>query len=181
MLRISTDNIRYTVSVTGDDGAVLTPASGTLSGGVLNDATITLSGLRSGGSYTVTAVGEAGFRRTLSATFTVERAPARVFKKLESSSAFVTLTVWTEDCTGSANVSFPAGLIPDATDPALSAVTNYAGGSYGAGSFTDAENFTVPYASRSYRFFKDNTGTVYSAAQFPVYVGGTEAVEPSPA
>lgn len=179
-LRISTDEIGYTLTVTGEGAAVNDPTGGKLTGGVISDATVTVSGLKSGVTYTVTAVGSAGYEKTLSATFTVESAATRVFKKLERSGAFVTLTVWTEDTTGTASVSFPEGLVPDATDGALAAVANYDGGTYAAGAFTDAESFTVPYASRSYRFFTDSPGA-YSAAQFAVSVGTTEAVVPTPA
>lgn len=180
-LRISTDTILYSVSVTGADGVSVSPASGSLSGGTLSDVSVTLSGLKVGESYTVTAVGEAGFRQTLSASFTVQNAVSKAYKELSSDSASVTLTVWTDNCSGTASVSFPAGLIPDSTDPALAGVYNFNGSSYESGTLSDTASFTASHSSRTYRFFKSSPTTVYTAKQFTVYIDGTEAVVPSPA
>lgn len=180
-LRISTDNILYSVSVTAADDVSVSPASGSLVGGVISDATVTISGLKDGESYTVTAVGEAGFVQTLSATFTVENAAAKVYKEISSDSVSVTLTVWTDNCSGTASVAFPAGLIPDSTDPALAGVYNYNGSSYEASNLNDASSFSASHSSRTYRFFKSSPTTVYTVGQFDVFVGGVEAVVPTPA
>ena len=81
-LRVSTDNIVYTIEVTG--GATLSSSSGELSGGVASDAEITLSDLTDGGTYTVTAVGAAGFSEMLTATFTVITDPQKMYKYVDA-------------------------------------------------------------------------------------------------
>ena len=69
-------------------------------------------------------------------------------------------------------VTFPAGLIPDSTDPILAAVKNYEGNTYVAKSFTDKNSFQSASSSRSYRFFKTDG---YTAGSFTVKMGDASA------
>ncbi len=125
--------------------------------------------VEAGKTYNVKAVGNAGYTKTLSATFTVQPLPTGFYKHLEPDTAndyFVLLTVWTENVTGDVTVDFPDGLIPDATDPHLANIQNYFDGSY-QGTSTGEINFSE-YNSRTYRFFKENPSRIYSVGDFTV-------------
>lgn len=170
-LRFADDDVTYTVSVSHDAGIApsVSSGSGTLAGGTLSTATVTLSGLEKGKSYTVTAVGTAGYEKTISATFVISDDEQNLYKHLDASSDyFVVLTVWSKNVTGELSVSLPdacEGLIPDSTDPILSGIYNFDGSSYKAFSFNDNESFVENYSSRTYRFFIDSGKT---AADFDV-------------
>ena len=172
-LRFSEDDINYTVTVTADkegvsadvilNNSVLTSSlSGILVVGEKPTETkITLSNLQKGVTYTVTAVGEAGYKQTLQAEFYVSDNEENVYWHVDTTNpAYVLLTVWTENATGTLSVKYEgSGLIPDNTNPVLTNVNNYGTG-YGNISFTDAENFDQTYSSYTYRFFID--GSDYS-------------------
>lgn len=174
-LRVSELPVTYEVSV--DNGATI-KINGTVAttgefeaNGTQQTATVEISGLQRGQTYTVTATGRNGFVRTLSATFTVQAAETQVFKRVEQTEHYVLLTVWTQDVTGTAIIQPPASLIPDNTDPIL------AGFATGA-SITDSQSFAKAYSSRTYRFFISNTDTAkYSADDFAVTVGDKTAVK----
>lgn len=129
-----------------------------------------------GKTYTVRVVANAGYTKTLSATFVVPQKPNKLYKHLDvSDSRYVLLTVWTEDVSGNVTVRFPAGLIPDATGGAWAAIDNFSNGSYGAG-----ETTSVPLGANSsicYRFFKENPTTSYSLSQFEVTIGEGETAK----
>ena len=183
--RMSGEEITYTV--TADNGATVgvLPGDGKLAGNTQASADVVISGLQDGKTYTVTATGVAGYRETLTATFTVLEA-AGVYKYLDiSNPAYVVLTVWTENVAGNASITFPAGLIPDATDPALSAIYNYNSSGdpyqYESANFSDGGSFVLPYSSHSYRFFKENVATAYALNGFTkVTVNGVDAQEAIP-
>lgn len=169
-LRYSEDDITYTVTA---DGGILSTGTGTLTGGSHNKTSITLSDLKKNKTYTVTAVGEAGYESTLKATFTLANEGEGVYKYLDTAAdpAYVLLTVWTENVSGNAEVTFPAGLVPDTTDSAMADVKNYSDGSYTSGNFTDGTGFDNTYSSHVYRFFKTDSAS-YSVGDFTVSVGG---------
>lgn len=176
--RISELDVSYTVTVTDGEGnaaagVIVTPASGTLAAGSKQSASVKISGLEQGETYTVTARGENGFVKTLSATFTVTEQENKVFKRVEQTEHYVLLTVWTQKVMGDAVISgIPAALIPDNTDPALANVKT------ADTAFTDDVSFnTKEYASRTYRFFIPmEDDTAYTVDNFEVMVGTTEAV-----
>lgn len=148
---------------------------------------VKLSGLNNGYSYivTVTATGgdvvngtiqPGGYVKTLSATFTVADTTDGFYMNVDDTTDphYIVLTVWTENITGTVSVEFPAGLIPDSTNPRLAGVNNYQGnGNYGAGSVTDDVNFKTSYSSYSYRFFKTSG---YTTGTFTVMLGDKAAV-----
>lgn len=175
-LRYSESSIGYTVSVSG--GAAVSSASGTLAN---DDISITISNLVDGQSYTVTATGEAGYTKTLSATFTVKNQSEGVYKYLEMdpSGTFVLLTVWTENKSGAVTIRFPDGLIPDTTDEALAAIRNYKKGQYIANTdesgVSDSAGTLDVYSSHTYRFFLVEPFTNYPVKAFTVTVGGIVA------
>ena len=120
-----------------------------------------------GNTYLVEVTANAGYSKTLRATFVVDEKPEGFYKELDTGNDyFVLLTVWTEQVSGDVTVAFPAGLIPDDTDPAMAAVENYADGAFGAGVTGKME--LGEYASHTYRFFKENTAASFAVGQFTV-------------
>ena len=175
--RWSADPISYTVTVSGTGGATATvsPASGTIAAGAANSVTITVSGLTSGHMYTVNAVGTAGYVENLSATFWIPGADNIVYKHLDTSDPnYAVLTVWTHNVSGTASISYPNGLIPDDTDPAMTGWTT------NGGSGSDTVSFAgTTFASHRYRFFY-GTNTSPTVANFNVTVNGVTANESTP-
>lgn len=141
-LRFSDEDISYTVT---SDGGSLSVMEGTLTKKIKSEDTVTLSGLEDGKTYTVKAIGKAGFEETLTATFTVQSDAHAVYMHTDTSNpTFVVLTVWTKDLSGTVTVTIPEGLIPDNTDPSMEKFT------------TETRQFQFrleKYSSVSYRFF----------------------------
>ena len=108
-------------------------------------------------TYKVTAVGKNGFEIELSATFKIME-DGGFYKNTDiSNGSYVLLTVWTLNMNGDVKIEFPAGLIPDNTDPRMANVHNYVDGQYVAYVFTDVESFgdtNKKSSSHVYRFFK---------------------------
>jgi len=176
----STDTNTFTPSGEAS-GVTVAPASGTLAAGP-HSAEISLSGMQNGNAYRVTVTGSAGYQKAVSAIFCVNDDAKGVYKHLDTSATeYVVLTVWVDNISGVGEVTFPAGLIPDSTDPVLTSITSYSGGGlYTGGGFTDSVNFTSVYSSASYRFFKVNNTDSFSADSFKVFVNGTEADKKEP-
>ena len=150
-------DIHYTVSV---EPAASVSYSGdqtiTVSEGV---EIITVSGLEEGKTYTVTVTGSSGYVHTLRATFTVEEAITGVFKNTTNYGDYVLLTVWSEGMSGTVTVTVPQGLIPDATDDALTGKV--------AGSAVEVS--LNSYQSRTFRFF---IADGYGGEAIPVILEG---------
>ena len=157
--RYSEENIKY-----GDDQLVLV-------GNGVDQTTVTLQNLKMGETYIVTATGRAGYKQVLKAEFFVSDKEENVYKHLDTSnSAYVLLTVWTENVTGSLNIDVTKnGLIPDNTDPALRNVFNYNDGEYGTMEITDSDNYKAAYSSYTYRFFVSGSSS-YSVEDFNVSI-----------
>lgn len=172
-LNFSDDEITYTVAVkaTGHGGAepVLSPAEGTIANGQTNTVTVTLSNLKQGATYTVTAVGRAGYKQTLKAQFTIGTGDENIYKHLADHDEYLLLTVWTENLKGNVTISCgKEGLIPDNTDPVMADMMNYSDGTYKALAAGDPDyrvkdgtSFTNTYSSRVYRFFRSDPAAVY--------------------
>lgn len=182
-LRHTEYDIRYEVTC-NDEEVTITNGSGTLNGNAVSSATVIVSGLKGGNTYTVTAVGTGGdsgkdgYKKTLTATFTVMD-DGKIYKHLDTTNpAYVVLTLWTEDLNGNVTVSYDGeNLIPDHTDNVLKSIYNYNSEKYGGFSFTDT--FEKPYSSRTYRFFIAEPGT-FSADQFTVTLGEKIAAPGTP-
>lgn len=176
-IRVSEVECKYTVIVTSEDTTYtidrteITVAANTKSNTVIN-----LGNLKDGYTYTVTVTANGGYVKTLSAKFQVGTTNDGFFMNVDDSNdSYVILTVWTENITGTVNITFPKGLIPDVTDPVLAGITNYSKGTYTSGSFADSSSFVSGYSSRSYRFFKTSD---YNKEAFTVKIGDRTA-EPS--
>ena len=177
-LRISEVDCTYTVTVTSEDSTF------TINGETVTQTVIeveagqtltqiNLANLKDGYSYKVSATANGGYTKTLSATFEVAPERSGFYMNVDSSDDnYVILTVWTENVTGTVNITFPENLIPDSTDSVMAGITNYQNNAYVAGSFDDAENFTQGYSSHSYRFFKTAS---YTGGNFTVKIGNQEA------
>lgn len=189
--RVNDHEIAYTITVTGPEGFLLQKQDDKLGADAKEDDVITLSALKAGENYTVTVTSDQtdgkGFVKTLSATFKVIQPEKTAYMHLDvSNPAYVVLTVWTKNLTGVAQISFPAGLIPDETDAVIRAanIDNYEDGVYKEGSFedgestgiTDSTSFTAAYSSHAYRFFIDEVKT-YNVSNFAAVVGGVPAQE----
>lgn len=172
-LRNSDMKIGYTVSLEKpqDASGYLDITEGELTG-TEKTKTVTLRDVQPGVTYTVTAIGEAGYTQELSATFRVADKDQNVYKNLtQSPDGYLLLTVWTHNVAGTLNISFPDCLVPDNTNPDMESVFNR--DPSGANSFTSG--FTK-YSSKTYRFFgtaeaKDFLvtgtidGSIYTAAE----------------
>ena len=162
-LRYATADITYSYTVTKDNTEV-THGNGTLSGKQLTTDYISLTNLTKG-TYTVTATAARPFAATLTGSFTIPEESGGVKYSVSDSagSPFATLTVWTTNYSGNIQITWPAGVIPDSTDPALAGVITNSGSSYGAGSLTVTSS---TYESNTYRFFKTDPSAIYSNANF---------------
>lgn len=169
-LRWAEMDIEYTVTV--DEDATVSYPSEThkLAGNGKQTAVVTLSGLKDGTTYTVTATGTGGgYSKTISAKLVVSMKP-KVCKSLAVSDDYVVLTVWTAgDVKGAVSIRCTADVIPDNTDPVMN--------TWGAGKGPWADSFSSAYSSHQYRFFTDKTLT---ADDFTVTVGGELAEEAEP-
>lgn len=176
-LLISEVDCSYSVKVTplnDDDEVSVSADSYTAPADTKTDRELTISGLDNGNSYKVEVTSTGGYVKTLSATFTVADTTDGFYMNVDDTDPhYIVLTVWTENIMGTVNVTFPAGLIPDTTNPRLAGVNNYQGNSYIQGSFTDAESFDKAYSSYSYRFFKTSG---YTSGDFTVELGEKAAV-----
>lgn len=168
VLRWSDIPIKYSVSVSPADGVTVTPSNGVISFGDDLFARVTISGLKNGTTYTVTATGDAGYVSTLSAIIVVKPDENNIYYNVafDHEGHYILLTVWTEKITGTVNITFPDGLIPDGTDPVLAAVNNLDNGNYVGKTFSDGANFANAYSSHVYRFFVTGNINQYTNESF---------------
>lgn len=171
-------NCNYTVNVTSDDADfTLSAEQFSAPANTKTTQTVTLSDLKPGYSYQVSVTANGGYTKTLYATFSVDKESDGFFMNVAETETYILLTVWTKgnvvaDPETGVTVTFPAGLIPDSTDPILAAVKNYEGNTYVGKSFTDKNSFQSASSSRSYRFFKTDG---YTAGSFTVKMGDASA------
>ena len=176
---VSEVDCSYSVTVTPtkvDNEVSVSGAPSTAPADTPKTLPITISGLDNGNSYKVEVTSKGGYEKTLSATFTVADTTDGFYMNVDDTTDphYIVLTVWTENITGTVSVEFPAGLIPDSTNPRLAGVNNYQGnGNYGGASFFDDVNFQTSYSSYSYRFFKTSG---YTTGGFTVKLGDKAAV-----
>ncbi len=160
-LRYSDVDIKYTVTVT--DAATITPSTGILANDTVHDAEITVSDLQEGITYTVTAVGEGGYKKTLTATIEVPQKEAELYYYLDSSAGeYTLLTVWNEgNKEGRVTINYTG--IPDNTNPDM---TNWEESS----SSTKTQPVNIePHSSKVFRFFGPVTITVTGATEKSLY------------
>ncbi len=162
-LRWSDIPIKYSVSVSPADGVTVTPSNGEISFGDDLSAPVTISGLKNGTTYTVTATGDAGYVSTLSAIIVVKPDENNIYYNVASDHEghYILLTVWTEKITGTVNITFPDGLIPDGTDPVMYKKD------FSEKKVVDEINFKdKTYSSHVYRFFVTGNINQYTNESF---------------
>ncbi len=161
-LRYSEVDIEYTVTITFGDGtttsATIAKDKGTLAKGSIRDEKITISGLQPGKTYTVTAVGKGGYKKTLTAMIAVpEKAVQLYYYTDDSAGAYTLLTVWNEgDEKGEVTITYTG--IPDNTNPDMTDWKTGEGGSEGTKKVS-----IEPHESKVLRFFGETSITVEGA------------------
>ena len=175
-LRWSEHDVSYVVTASDgaqlkltEDGTASAQLTGSISTGEAKSVNMILTGLQAGESYHVTATGSAGYQETLQATFTVDENKTGLYKHVDTTSdAYVLLTVWSEGIVpGEVTIAYPAGLVPDNTNPEMAAAK------------TNGNSFAVAfksYQSRTYRFFKEGS---YNG-EFIVKLNDKEATPATP-
>ena len=183
-LRISDKKINFTLKVSPSNGVTVKVGESKQSTGSLavgstgSAAKITVSGLQNGKTYDISVTGNAGFSTTLKAKVTVRPDDKNVYMHIDDNHAeYVLLTVWNQNISGEAQISFPTGLIPDNSDSAMKGVSNFSEGRYESATFKDAVNFSKSFSTYVYRFFKTPD---YSAGEFTVILAGTTATLATP-
>lgn len=113
-LRCSELNIEYNITVT--NGATIDKSTGILEKDKVQDIEVTISNLKAG-EYIVTATGNGGYTKTLTATIVVSEEVSQSYYFLDTSSPeYITLTVWNEgDKAGLVTITYTG--IPDNTNP----------------------------------------------------------------
>lgn len=143
-LRFSDVNIEYKVTVNNSD-ATVNNASGTIANDKVNDAEVTISNLKAG-TYIITAVGEGGYTKTLTATIVIPKQNTDIHCKIDDTSVdgCVILTVWNEgEKAGTVTITYTG--VPDNTNPNM---INWLSGD------SVSENVTInAHQSKVYRFF----------------------------
>ncbi len=144
-LRFSDVDVNYTVTV--NNGATVTDedgnGTGTIPAGAPRDVSVTIENMQAGKTYTVTAKGENGYSKTISATLVIPAAEARLFYHTDSSAGdYILLTVWNEgDAAGNVTIAYTG--IPDNTNPNMGDWTANA----------TREDALGARESKTYRFF----------------------------
>ena len=161
-LRYSEVDIRYTVTVTDEEGnAVQTDhIAGTIAKGTCNQTSVQLSPLPAG-TYIATAASAPYFTQ-LKAKFTVVNAvDALDFTVTDTKDApTLQLTLETGEQAGNVVIRWPNGVLPDNSDPLMAGAEGTNGGEH---IVTVEKN-----ASYTFIFFKKNPSETYSKADFSV-------------
>lgn len=160
-LRWAETDIEYKYEVTKGDSSKKS-GSGTISrnnqSGTSNS--ITIDGL-SEGTYQINVTSIKPFSKTLTGTFKIPKADEDIQTDVNDSdgSAYVLVNVSVQNYNGKIRISWPDGLIPDATQEAFASTETYSADKYISGH----QDVTVePYSSYVYRFFKEDTSKDYS-------------------
>lgn len=147
-LRYSDVNISYEVTATAR-----TTKTGSLTGGNKSSTEVKLENLTAG-TYTVTARAVSPYTKTLKATFVIPAADNDISYSVSDAagSPVLRLTVRSGDYSGKVNITWPAGISPDNTDPLLKSAVNVSSVSI---DFTNDSEYT-------FVFFKNTPSKVYS-------------------
>ena len=143
---VITNNAKLNITNSTDSDSSDSKVKSTLSGNEKSTHLITIEGLENGQEYTVTAVADSGYTKTLSATFVVRDIEKNFYQKVSENAPYVILTIWTENISGEVTIEFPEGLIPDNTCEGMENV------------LTNSGSFSITcgvYSSYEFRFFKE--------------------------
>lgn len=164
-LRYSETEIDYTISVVQKDGTkaedvTIDQENGTIAAGKAtndrqtHDVDVTLSGLKAGETYTVTATTDNTYHKMLSGTIKVLLSDTKLYASISDKTQYIEVTVWTTDYAGEVKVTYGnIGLIPDNTDAKLKNAKSTGG--------TITESDWKENTSHVYRFFKSDVNKNY--------------------
>ena len=160
-LRYSETKIEYSVAVQeeGTDNQLadnsITNQTGTIGAEPKNCADVTLSNLKAGKTYIVTATTSNIYKKTLAGTIKVKAPETQIQAKVsDNTNQYIEVTVWTTDYTGQVKLSYGnIGLIPDNTDDMMSDMKS-------TGGIITKDNWGTN-TSHVFRFFKTTASTTY--------------------
>jgi hypothetical protein len=132
-----------------------------LDGNSCSSETVTLSDMKPGITYTVTATAKTGdpliettgYKQTLSATFRLSNLDEGFYYHLSNEYGVYTLEVWAENVNGSVDIRLPEGLEPDNNNLRMEAIRNKNGDVYKAFTIADDISFDSPGGGWTYTFF----------------------------
>ncbi len=159
-LRFSEVEIQYKVTVEpAEDVTVVyeNPEQKLAPAGTMQDNRVTIKGLKSGETYTITATGTGGYQKTLTATVQVLPQGAGLYWHAENiPGEYTLLTVWNEgDEPGDVTIQYTG--IPDNTNPNMTDWVT------AAGATPIEKEISIPaHTSKVFRFF-EGTVTVEGA------------------
>lgn len=158
-LRFSEVDIDYKVTVTPADNVTVeysNTAQKLFTDGKKDD-TVTIKGLLPNNTYTVTATGEGGYSKTLTAKIVVLPTEGQVYYNMDNvSGEYILLTVWNEG-EEAGNVTIHYKGIPDNTNPNM---TDWNTG----GETAQEKSVSIePHESKVFRFFNATDITVEGA------------------
>ena len=164
-LRYSEVAIGYTVTVTeqGDtqaEGVTIDPSTGTIAAGEAktgtHDVDVKISNLEAGKTYTVTAMTNNIYQKTLTGTIKVAQPDTGVYASVSDKIQYLEVTVWTTDYAGTVELKYDDSLVPDNTDTKMADATS------AGGTITDSS--WGANTSHVFRFFKSDTTKTYKVA-----------------
>lgn len=148
-LRFSEVEIGYEVTVKPRDGVTITYGNTNkiLGNDAIHDDRVTLSGLKAGETYTVTATGKGGYQKELTAKVRVLSNANQLYQHQETvPGEYTLLTVWNEgETAGDVSITYTA--IPDNTNPNMETWSKSNG-------ISQNQTVTIePHESKVFRFF----------------------------
>ena len=149
-LRYSEVDLNYTVTITPEaTAATVTNGTGILKKDKISDASVTISDLKPGNTYTVTAVGKGGYGKKLTANIIIPDQASKIYYHIDNSAGdYTLLTVWNEgDKEGTVNITYTGNALPDNTNP------NMTDWKTDGGNEVKKEVTIAPHESHTFRFF----------------------------
>lgn len=168
-LRYSETDVDYTVSVAeGDTNVAATDvtvknadgkATGTIATGAKNYADVTLSNLKAGKTYKITATTDNVYKKTLTGTIKVADSDNDVYASVNDENQYIEVTVWTIDYNGEVKLSYhDEDLIPDNTNKEMKDAVS------GSGKKTITFSKWGANTSHVFRFFKNVENKTYQVS-----------------
>ena len=126
-----------------------------IKGGAISNADVTIAGLQSGKTYTVTAVTSNTYQKTLTGTIKVASPDTKVYAAVSDKVQYIEVTVWTIDYSGAVTLNYSTSLLPDNTDSMMENVKS-----------TDKiiEKNWLANTSHVFRFFKSDVSKNYQVS-----------------
>ena len=172
-LRYSETEIDYTVKVTEEnatDSATdvsIDQATGTIATRATNNNNVTISNLKAGKIYKITATTDNIYKKTLTGIIKVSEPDKKIYASIDDEKQYIEVTIWTKDYKGEVILNYnDADLIPDNTDTKMKDATT--------GPDTITEAAWKANTSHVYRFFKNNENNDNENKTYQATVNGKE-------